>query len=192
MASSVNNPEDVVNLALAQMGFKSRIGSLYDGSMAAKAALTVYAQTRDAVLRANDWDFSEQIAVAVLTGNAAPAPWAYEYTYPVNCLKLRALFGANYPTDMNNPIPSLWKIGNSVAGSGAEVIWSQVASATLVFTAQVTKPSSWNAGFIEAFVSALALRLSALLPSSVPPGDLIKANAEIAPSVIQTAASEIG
>ena len=37
---------DMVNLALRRVGYKLRVGNLYDGSMAAKMALDVYAQTR--------------------------------------------------------------------------------------------------------------------------------------------------
>src|SRR5271156_4279243 len=112
MTASISMPADVVNLMLAKVGFKGRIGSLYDGSVAAKKVLDVYAQTRDATLRAGKWDFSQRLAAGVLSGGAAPFPWTVEYSYPTDCLKLRNLFNAVYSSDTNNPTPVLWIIGN--------------------------------------------------------------------------------
>jgi hypothetical protein len=186
MASSVSSPEDIINLALVRIGYKTRVGSIWDGSMAAKKALDAYAQTRDAVLREGDWQFAEQIIVAALTGNAAPFPWGYEYVYPANCIKVRNIFSATYASDTNNPTPTLWTVADNSASE--KVVWSNAAGATLVYTAQVTNPANWEPGFVEALVSALGRRLAAVLINP----DVAQAAAQDESAMFKNAESEIG
>jgi hypothetical protein len=186
MAASVNSPADVINLALVRIGYKTRIGSVWEGSMASKAALSIYAQTRDAVLREGDWQFAEQIVAATLTGNAAPFPWSYEYVYPANCIKIRNLFSPGYALDTNNPTPTLWTVADSAAA--AKVIWSKAVGATLVYTAQVTNPANWEPGFVEALVAALARRLAAVLVSP----QVAQAEADDESAMFKNAESEVG
>lgn len=171
MAASVQNPADVINLSLARLGYRGRIGHLFDGSAAAKKALDIYGQTRDAVLRESDWDFSEKIAAAVVSGVAAPAPWSVSYTYPADCLRLRNLFNATYLADKNNPVSNLYTIASSSAG---RVVLCNAASATFVYTAQITDPAKWEPLFIEALVAALSRRLAPALASL----EALKAEAE--------------
>ena len=54
MASVLRNPADVVNAALDRVGYKKNVGSLYDGSEQAAAALAIYGQTRDDT-RSGSW-----------------------------------------------------------------------------------------------------------------------------------------
>ena len=72
MSLVLTAPEDLINNALARIGYKLRIGSIYEGSAAAKKALDVYGQARDGLLRQNDWGFAERnIAMTLL--KSAPA-----------------------------------------------------------------------------------------------------------------------
>lgn len=161
MAASVNSPADVLNLALKPLGYKLRVGSLDDGSEAANTALDIYAQTRDATLRTADWGFAEYIAVAAASGGAAPQPWAFEYTYPTDCIRLRNVFYASYLADQNDPLPSRFTEGNSVALG--KVIWTKATAARLVYTRQVTNPAQWEPLFVEAFATQLGERLAPVL-----------------------------
>jgi hypothetical protein len=161
MAASVTSPADVLNLALKPLGYKLRVGSLDDGSDAANAALDIYAQTRDALLRMSDWGFAEYIAVASLSGGAAPAPWLFEYTYPTDCMRLRNVFYASYIADQNDPLPSRYTEGNSVALG--KVVWTKATAARLVYTRQVTNPAQWEPLFVEAFATQLGERLGSVL-----------------------------
>ena len=43
MTASTSSPADIVNQALVLLGHPGRVGSLYDGSMAAKKALDIFA-----------------------------------------------------------------------------------------------------------------------------------------------------
>lgn len=181
MTASVTSPADVVNLSLQRIGYKGRVGNLYDGSAAANDALDIYAQTRDELLRQNDWGFAEITQVLTLLKQAPatyipptawdptlypPPPWAFEYDYPTNCLKVRAvktvpLFIPNF-----DPQPNLWSIANdNTFNPRKRVILCNIASAIMIFTGQITNPVNWDVDFVEAFAAALGRRLAPALVS---------------------------
>lgn len=197
MAPIITNPAQVVNLALGRLGRPERIGSLYDGSKFAKAALAIYGQTRDEILRGGDYDFAERNINANLLKSAPaggytptrpwngvtdpPPPWLYEYTYPSDCLQVRnikpiPIFVMNF-----DPQPHTWTIENDQYFSPAQkVILTNVPSAQLVYTAQVTDPTTWEADFIEEFSADLARRLASSNPdmAKLAAADASQARAE--------------
>ena len=156
MASSVNSPADIINLALARIGRKDRIGSLYDGSLPAKIALTLYAQTRDELLVEGNWEFAERNAVGTLlkqapvngyvppttwTSTYPPLPWLYEYQYPSDALKIRAVKPVHMFTFNPDPKFERWSIDNDNGYSPPEkVILTNVSGAIIVYTGQITDP----------------------------------------------------
>jgi hypothetical protein len=176
MPASVTSPADMINLALRRIGYKLRVGSLFDGSVAAKTSLDIYAQTRDAVLVENDWDFAERNLTMTLlksapaggyfppvqwSGATNPAPgWLYEYAYPADCLKVRIikfvpLFGLNF-----DPQPNAFFLANdNYYTPPQKVILSNLPAANIVYTGQITDPATWDSGFVEAFSAALGRRL---------------------------------
>lgn len=172
MTVTVTTPEQLINMVLARIGYPTRIGNLFEGSKAADAALDVYSQTRDAVMRTADWGFAEKIIAATTTGNTPPAPWSDEYVYPTDCLRMRNMFNSTYTANLNNPVPNLYTVGNN---GTAKVIWCNIASMTLVYTAQITNPAQWEAAFVEALAAALARRLSPMLASTP---DMVKLEAQ--------------
>lgn len=179
MASSVSSPADIINLALARIGRKDRIGSLYDGSMPAKIALTLYAQTRDELLIDGNWEFAERNVTGVLlkqgpvggyvppvtwNNTYPPLPWIYEYSYPSDALKIRAI--KPVPIFFMNPDPSFnrYSIDNDNGYSPPEkVILTNVANAVIVYTGQITDPTTYEADFVEALAAALGRRLAPAL-----------------------------
>lgn len=184
MASSfaVQAPEDVLNLVFARLGFRLRLGSIYDGSDHAKKALDIYSQTRDALLRSSDWPFAQrEIAPTLLKSapangyvppniwnpaNFPPLPWKYEYAWPSDCLEARALrpqpvFLPNY-----DPQPVLFKIVNDNSFTPPQrVIVSDISNPCLVYTGQVTDPNTWPNDFSEALAASLGRRLAPLFGS---------------------------
>jgi hypothetical protein len=176
MAASVSSPADVINLSLRRIGYKLRVGNLYDGSMASKIALDVYAQTRDAVLVENDWDFAERNVTMTLLKSAPvggyippnvwnpatcpPPGWLFEYSYPADCLKVRIikyvpLFGLNF-----DPQPNAFFLANDNAYTPPQkVILCNLQGANLVYTGQITDPATWDSEFTEALAAALGRRL---------------------------------
>lgn len=176
MTASVSSPADLANLSLARIGFKGRVGSLLEGSAAAKLILNVYAQTRDAVLEASDWDFAERNISMALLKSAPPGgyvppngwtpaypspPWFFSYGYPADCLKVRSVQQAPvFVIDMD-PQPSSFMVENDNSFTPAQkVILCNVPSAILTYTGQITDLSTWEADAIEAFAAALGRRIA--------------------------------
>ena len=176
MAASVSSPADVVNLALARIGYKLRISDLYDGSAPAKVALTVYAQTRDELLSDGNWEFAERNTPGVLLKQAPvggyipptvwtsayPAlPWMYSYQFPSDALKVRAvkttpLFGFN-----PDPQAQLYSIDNDNGFAPPQrVVLCNLANAIIVYTGQVTDPTTWDVAFVEAMAAAVGRRMA--------------------------------
>lgn len=179
MPSSVSSPADLVNLALARIGYKKRVGDLYEGSEAARLALTVYAQTRDELLRQFGWGFAERVTTATLLKSAPPGgyfpptvwstqypavPWQFEYAYPSDCLQVRSM--RSTPLFLYNPDPQaqLFSVDNDYAlNPPAKVILCNVPNALIVYTGQITDPTTWEADFVEAFAAALGRRMAPAL-----------------------------
>ncbi len=175
MTASVQSPADAVNGALRRIGYKMRVGSLYDGSEASKVALDVYAQTRDELLRQNDWDFAERnlnmsllkqapqggyVPPVVWTTAYPPLPYLFEYAYPADCLKVRAIKPqAIFVMDFD-PQPVVYSVANDTAYAPPQkVLLCNVESAILTYTGQVTDLATWEADAVETLIAALGRRL---------------------------------
>lgn len=179
MVASVQNPADACNIALVRMGYKGpRVGNLYDGSDASQKFLTLYAQTRDELLRRDDWGFAERnvsltlLKSAPASGYFPPNTWnpavnpppgyLFEYGYPSDCIKVRALrpvplFGVNF-----DPQPQVYSVDNDNNFAPPQrVILCNVPSAILVYTGQITDPSTWDVSFCEALAASLSRRTAA-------------------------------
>lgn len=96
---------DIVNRALQAIGTRTTVQSLAENSNEAIQANLVYSATRDEVLRMAPWNASRNYALLTYITSAPgtpenssttsaqwekgqpPPPWAYEYQYPVDCLR---------------------------------------------------------------------------------------------------------
>lgn len=172
---SVQNPEDLVNDSLGRIGFGTRIGSIYEGSKAAKLALTLYSQTRDELLRSQDWGFAGRDVVLTLQKQAPPGgyvgtpwtsaypmlPWIFQYNYPTDALKIRAV--KNTPVFIPDFDPQYNTFGmenDNTYTPPQRVILCNVPNAICLYTGQITNPLDWEPGFTEAFAAALGRRLA--------------------------------
>lgn len=177
MVASVQNPEDIINLSLVRIGYPGRVDNIYDGSPQANAALTIYAQTRDELLREQDWGFAERNVSMELLKSAPsggyippqtwnptdypPLPWSYSYTYPSDCLKVRALKPTPLFIADFDPQPILFRIVNDNGYTvPQQVIVTNLAEAILTYTGQVTNMQTWEPLFVEALAASLGQRLA--------------------------------
>jgi hypothetical protein len=181
MSAVVQSVADIVNLSLVRIGYKKSIGNLYDGSEASRVALRIYGQTRDALIRDGDWDFAERnIAMTLLKQAPAngyvppvvwssaypPIPWFFEYAYPADCLKDRAVKGTPLVLPNFDPQPNVYSVDNDTAFNPAQrVILCNVPNALLVYAGQVTDPTTMSVDFIELLAAALGRRLAPALTS---------------------------
>ena len=176
MTAIITRPEDVINLALARIGYKDSVSSILDGTPASRLALTFYSQTRDQMIRDGNWAFAERIAEGVLLKSApqggyntvvpwSPAypalPWFYEYGYPADCLKVRsmrpqAIYIPNFVPQYN----VFSEENDNSYNPPVKVILCNVPNAIITYAGQVTDPTTWEASFIEAFAAALGRRLA--------------------------------
>lgn len=184
MAAVLTNPETVCNAALTRIGWSGGfIANIFDGSRQSNAALSVYGQTRDNLLRSFEWGFAEVntpltlLKTAPVFGYSPPSttsswtnsypmlPWIYEYQYPADCVKLRSIRPMNPVLPVFDPAPQTFRIAddNSLTTSNTKVILTNLANAYAVYTGQITDPSLWDEGFTEAMVASLADRLGPML-----------------------------
>jgi len=155
--------QNVANQAIQLLGDNQPLVSAgapsFDASPAGVALAQVYAPTVAAVLRQFGWDLARNTQALVLTGNAAPFPWAYEFTYPANCLEVLQIAPTSV-SDPNDPLPVNWSIGNDVvSGTQVKVIFANLATGNLIYN-NGPQESTWDPLFTEAVVRLLASKLA--------------------------------
>lgn len=186
MTASLSSPAQIVNAALTRIGWKQSIGNLYDGSAAARLSLSVYGQTRDALLRQIEPDFSmRNLALTVVKAapidggypvgwdptQNPPVGWLWEYAYPGDCLKVRCVKSRPVIWPNVDPADNAFSINNDPQvpnGMGGflppqRVILCNVKQALLVYTGRVTDPTTFDVSFEEALIAELGVRLGPAL-----------------------------
>jgi hypothetical protein len=153
----------VANNAIQLIGDNSPLVSAgapnFDQSPAGVALQQLYAPTVATVMRQFGWDLARNTQPLVLTGNPAPFPWEFEYTYPTNCLEVLQVAPPSI-ADPNDPLPVNWSVGNDVVGSAqVKVIFSNLAGALVVYNNGPAE-NTWDPLFTEAVVRLLASKLA--------------------------------
>lgn len=159
----------VVNSALEQVAAQTRIASLTDNSPEARAANVVYAPTVQLMLRELDPDFARFTAALTLAGAPTPVPpWAYEYLYPADCVRLRQVRpprnGAGSLADPNDPQPIRANVAfDIIAAENTKVILSNQQNALAVYTTSRVSEAQWDSVFTDAVIRRLANPLAMAL-----------------------------
>jgi hypothetical protein len=161
MTAAMQGPQDIINAALRHAGLKYSVGNLFDGSDAARAALDVYGQSRDALLKLQSWQFAQRQAQLSVAPVSAIIPWQYEYVLPADFLEVRALIPSGTTSPELNPADILFTVFNDSRATPSRVLLTNQSPAILLYTAQVTDMTQWDVGFAEALINELA---SVLLP----------------------------
>lgn len=159
----------VVNSALQQIATQFRITSLADGSAEANAASVVYAPTVDLMLRELDPDFARITSPLTLSAAVAPIPpWAFEYVYPTDMLRLRQVrppgVGTGSLSDPNDPQPIRANVAvDVIAAVPTKVILTNQVNALAVYTTSGVSEAIWDSVFFDAVVRRLANPLAMAL-----------------------------
>ena len=166
MATSV----DICNEALELTGDQVRITALGDGTTAftptENACGVLYQPTVDLVARQVDPSFARRTASLTLSGAVTPIiPWAYEYLYPSDCLRLRQVRPPASPTagfqDPENPLPIRAALAvDIISAVTTKVILSNQQNAVAVYTSNIPTVDQWDSAFREAVVRRLATPLA--------------------------------
>jgi len=197
--AALTSPEDIINAALAKIGYRRRVGSIWEGSDASKVALDVYAQTRDDIMRTNDWGFARRDATLTLQKSAPPGgyavtpwnpnvnpapPYSYQYAYPSDSLRIRAIRNADPFLVNYDPRDHLFTVANDETFTPAQkVVLTDVGPVAIAtYSAQITDPAQMDADFVEVLIDAMGKRLGAALEkldaSRMAEQDELRATAE--------------
>ena len=161
---------DICNRALSMIGTRSTIASLDEASVEAQFCKIHYDNTRTSVLRVHNWSFARRQATLALIAAAAGmpenadgsgriplVPWSYEYAYPTDCLRVRAIY---QPAAAGTAIPFIISSDQDTAGNDIKVILTNQAQAILIYTADIPNPDLWDNEFADTMVAALAADLA--------------------------------
>lgn len=197
MPSAVSNVS-LCNRALLQIGSKVQISSLTEGSTQSDACNTLFTPTFEQLARSAWWNcLQKQGTLSLLKAAAStpenpsgnppfpPSPWLYEYAYPSDCLKARAIV-PSYPSAgtgvsvyaLNNAAP-IWLRGmgqipfkvaydTDSVGNPLTVILTNQSQAQLMYTTDQPNPVIWDSQFQAAFVAALGAFLVPPLTMNIP------------------------
>ena len=145
--------ESICNQSLDLIGYKRHIGSIWDGSPAARIALNAYAETRDEVLAMQPWDFARAFLPLTLDPGLAPPPWLYAFQRPTSAITVLDV----YPTepDLLEPKPSRWL--ETVTPD--RTILTRFSPAAIAMTSRVTNIDDWSPEFTLMVIRSLAQKL---------------------------------
>ena len=152
---------DVAREALAQIGTRSKIASLEDGSAEATYINLLYAPIRDFLLTDGDYDFSLVATELVPLATAPAPPWLYGYVYPIDALRIRQLFPKVH--DPLDPRPIEWTISSTL---GVRQISTRAEAVQIHYTRAVAE-ELWDAMYRQAFVRMLASALAFALENRI-------------------------
>ena len=155
----------VVNTSLELIASQTSIASLTDGSPAAQAASVIYAPTVQLLMRELDPDFALYTKALTLSNAGTPVPpWAYEYLYPTDCVRLRQVRPTSGAYDPNDPQPVRANVAfDIIANVNTKVILTNQQSALAVYTSSSVPEALWDAVFADAVSRRLANPLAMAL-----------------------------
>ncbi len=151
MASQV----EIANRALTKLG-AARIISLDDDVKQARSVKSMFELVRDAEMRAHIWSFT--VKRKSLAALSSTPDWGFDYEYQVPSDYLRIL-------QVNDiyPGPSLDDYRNASTAEyvieNRKILANFAAPLKIRYIARIEDTSLWDATFIEAFASRLAMEM---------------------------------
>jgi hypothetical protein len=154
---------DICNLALLKNGSGSKITSLTDNNVAARAMNACYDLARKAELRARNWSFSLKRA-SLPAASTAPA-WGYSVAYPLpaDCLRVMQV-NEFYLT------PALLDYNTADASAFAietgQILCDYSAPLKVRYVMDVTDEGTFDALFVNALAARLAYETAEQITNS--------------------------
>lgn len=156
----------VIDEALQQIASQATVEN---NPQIAAAAVIIYIPTVQLMLREIGPDFARFTAPLVIAV-APPSypPWAFEYEYPANCVRLRQVrppgSGTGSLADPNDPQPIRANVAfDIIASVNTKVILTNQPDAFAVYTSSAVTEAQWDSVFTDAVVRRLANPLSMAL-----------------------------
>lgn len=151
---------DIYNQALANLGVTRYVSDTTDQTLEAEVCNQWYEQVRDELLRSADWPFARRRVTLALVADG-PGHWEYQYRYPSDCLFLRALV----VDGVRNPRTDQRTEFEVASDATARVIWTDMESASAVYTKRITDTTVFDPLFVSALAWGLSARIA--MPLSV-------------------------
>jgi hypothetical protein len=152
---------DLARRALAEIGTRTTIESLDDGSNEANYAKLLYNPLRDFLLREGDYDWA-MAKLGVVQASVYQPPWQYAWTYPdEEIIRVRSVLPKIY--DKLRPVPVEW---NLLGYIGQHFIMTNVEIDGFLYTYPAPE-AVWDPLFQEAFVRLLASALAFALENRI-------------------------
>lgn len=187
----------ICNLALSEVGTRSTIASLSEGSAEANTLSLHWDSAVEVLLQKARWNFARQQASLTLLadatqGQAVPVPWLYKYAYPSDCVQGRFVMPSTLvtnpgttpgvptaPTAVMPPVRFLVAADVDASGNKSVVILTNQPQAIFVYTGRITNPALFDGQFSDALATYLGARVCMALTGDRAKTDdmLAKANA---------------
>jgi len=152
---------EVAREALAQIGTRSTMQSLDDGSAEAQYVSLLYRPIQDFLLADGDYDFAMFQDAATLSGTSQP-PWTYLYAYPESAIRIRQLIPETF--DALDPRPVEWNL--SPVGATLKIL-TRVKISRIWYTVGGINENVWDPLFRQSFVRMLASALAFALENRI-------------------------
>ena len=151
---------EIAREALAQIGTRSKITSLTDGSAEAQYVNLLYGPIRDFLLTDGDYDFA-MVAENLDPAPVGPLPWKFAYHYPDQALRIRQLVPLYLI--VHDPHPIEWNI---VSFSGERTIYASTEVQYALITERALEPT-WDPIFRQSFTRMLGSALAFALENRI-------------------------
>lgn len=157
------------NLALARLGSSLRITALTDGSVQADQCALFFENLRDMVLEDFPWSFATRHEALVEDEDATHPFYEYVHDFPTGCLTIRRIYTGDADDVVVPPLPTLptikadyaifnyYKAGTPVTNK--KTIATDIEDAWIEYTIQVTDPTFFSMGFVDALAWKLSVSL---------------------------------
>lgn len=151
MASQV----EIANRALTKLG-AARIISLDDDVKQARSVKSMFDIVRDAEMRAHIWSFT--VKRKSLAALSSTPDWGFDYEYQVppdylRILQVNDIYPGPSLDDYRNAATAEYSIENK------KILANFAAPLKIRYIARIEDTSLWDATFIEAFASRLAMEM---------------------------------
>lgn len=140
-----------------------------EGSAQAEQCARFYSIARDTMLEMHDWRFATKRVVLALSAASDTWEWAYAYAVPANYLRLLKIL-----PETGSAQDDTEAFDQMVDADDGQVILTNCANASLIYTTRVTDTTR----FSPLFVDALGWLLASYLAGPIIKGDAGKAESK--------------
>jgi len=146
----------ICNMALSNIGAKSTIESLTEGSAESNECNLWYDWSRLQALEAFDWSFARRRLTLATHGDDPPGDeWGFRYQYPADCVKFRRIWN---PAGLK-ALPVPYEIAMS-ENLGTKTILTDMDDAIGIFTFDQEIVTMFSPLFVDMMAALMASRLA--------------------------------